>query len=155
MNGKLLLSLGVAVTCAVVGVVSLGGSAVANVPFSEVSKRAAAERLEVYGSLDRSSIRPLKGATLVQFDLVEDKTGKRLAVLYDNPASGLPANFPAASHARAAGVFDAARGQLVSDRVLTKCPSKYDEAKKLDLATESALQRWQKSIGRAAPAEGS
>jgi len=124
MNVKLLLGGGLALAAGVAGVLALSGSTVASLPFSRVA--GSQGRVEIYGELDRASIRPLRGANLVTFDLVEEKTGQRLGVLYDNPASGLPNNFPAASHARAAGVYDPVKGKFVSDRVLTKCPSKYE-----------------------------
>jgi cytochrome c-type biogenesis protein CcmE len=145
MNVKTMILAGVVVVaCAVVGLTALGGSMVSAVPFEQVSSKT--ERVEVYGSLDKNSIRSLRGANLVSFDLVEDGTGRRLSLIYDNQAVGLPANFPTASHARAAGVYDPTQGKLITDRVLTKCPSKYEE-KDLDAVTRNAVAKWQSQTG--------
>jgi len=142
---------------AVVGVgallaLALGGSTVSTVAFADVPKQK--DRVEVFGVLDRDSIRQLRGFNLVAFDLEEEVggkkktlTGRRLTVLYDNKAVGLPANFPAASHARATGYFDPSTKRLVSSQVATKCPSKY-EPNGLDPATKLALEKW-KNAGEA------
>lgn len=145
---KLVLG-GVAVVAGIGGLVAvaLGGSTVATIPFADVTK--SKEKVEIYGKLDKSSIRPIRGSNYVAFDLLEEAgaakekhlTGKRLAVLYQNASVGLPANFPAASHARAAGFYDPTTKKLVSDRVFTKCPSKYEE-NGLDAETKVALKAW-------------
>ncbi|MBM3458239.1 MAG: cytochrome c maturation protein CcmE, partial [Armatimonadetes bacterium] len=114
--------------------------------FQDVS--GSTDRVDVFGKLEADSITALKGSTLVRFELVEEKSGERLAVLYDNPSSGLPANFPAASHARAAGTWDPGRGVFHSDRVLTKCPSKYEQERTLDRKTREAIARWQEQSGQ-------
>jgi len=145
MNVKMILAMGLVALSIIAGLVSLGGSTVSTVSFAKVP--SSKERLEVYGVLDKTSIRPLRGAHLVQFDLVEEKTGVRLPVLYQNNAAGLPGNFPAASHARAAGTYDPTANKLVADRVLTKCPSKYEE-KSLDLTTKDAVDQWRKATGQ-------
>jgi cytochrome c-type biogenesis protein CcmE len=144
VNMKVVLAGVAALVCGVLVLASLAGSTVSTVPFGDVPQMK--DRLEVYGKLDRQSIRPLRGATLVAFDLVEEGTGRRLSLLYDNPATGLPANFPAASHARAAGLYDPTQNKVIADRVLTKCPSKYKE-ENLDVATRSAVEKWQQATG--------
>ena len=146
MNKKALLAGGMAVACAAIGIVSLGGgSTVRSVPFDQVATKA--ERLDVYGKLDRRSVRSIRGANMVAFDLVEENTGRRMAVLYDNPVSGLAANFPAASHAKATGTYDPTQQKFVADRVATKCPSKYDEGAKLSMDAQAAVDRWREAIG--------
>lgn len=157
---KLVLG-GVAVVAGLGGLVAvaLGGSTVATIPFADVTK--AKEKVEIYGKLDKSSIRPIRGANYVAFDLLEEAgaakekhlTGKRLAVIYQNPSVGLPANFPAASHARAAGYYDPTTHKLVSDRVFTKCPSKYEE-NGLDAETKVALKAWKDSTADAKTGTG-
>jgi hypothetical protein len=149
-SGVTKLVLGAVAVVAGIGglvIVALGGSTVATVPFADVAK--SKEKVEIYGKLDKSSIRPIRGANYVAFDILEevggkeDKhlTGRRLAVMYQNPSVGLPANFPAASHARAAGMYDPTTRKLISDRVYTKCPSKYEE-NGLDAETKVALKAW-------------
>lgn len=139
--------------------VALGGSTVSTVPFAEVAK--AKDKVEIFGVLDKRSIRQIRGANLVSFDLLEEQgdekktlTGRRVAVLYQNHAVGLPANFPAASHARAAGLYDPSTKKLVSDRVYTKCPSKYNEEDGLDPATKLALKEWKSGLDAAKPGAG-
>ncbi len=150
---KLLMAGGLAVGCGVAGVVSLlGGSTFQTVAFADVPSRS--DRIEVYGRLDKQSITSLKGAVMVRFDILEEETknnkptltGKRLTVLYDNPALGLAGNFPGASHAKCTGTYDPVAKQFVSDRIATKCPSKYEE-QNVDLGTESAIDKWHKAIG--------
>jgi hypothetical protein len=151
--GKLVLG-GVAVVAGIGALVAiaLGGSTVAAVPFTEVAAQSG--RVQVYGKLDKTSIRPIRGANLVAFDLLEEEgtkenkhlTGRRIAVEYNNPSVGLPANFPAASHARAIGLYDPSSKKIVSTEVVTKCPSKYEE-NGLDPATKVALKAWKDSTG--------
>ncbi|MGV3720563.1 MAG: cytochrome c maturation protein CcmE [Actinomycetota bacterium] len=138
--------------------VALGGSTVSTVPFAEVTK--AKDKVEIFGVLDKRSIRQIRGANLVSFDLLEEQgdekktlTGRRIAVLYQNHAVGLPANFPAGSHARAAGLYDPSSKKLVSDRVYTKCPSKYKEDG-LDPATKIALKEWKSGLDADKPGAG-
>lgn len=150
--GKLVLG-GVAVVAGIGALVAiaLGGSTVSAVPFTDVAKQTG--RVQVYGKLDKSSIRSVRGANVVQFELLEEEggekkhlTGRRIQVEYNNPAVGLPANFPAASHARAIGLYDPSSKRVVANQVVTKCPSKYKEDG-LDPATKLALEEWKKSTG--------
>jgi hypothetical protein len=157
MNRKALMAFGVAAACSVVGFAALGGgSTVRNVAIANV--RTQQGPMEVYGALDKRSIRAIRSSNLVAFDIVDDKTKQRLSVLYDNPSTGLPVNFPTASHVRATGVYDSTQDKLVSDKVYTKCPSKdptngkqkwvYGENQKQDTDTEEALIKWQTATGQ-------
>jgi hypothetical protein len=146
VNIKVLLVGAFIAAATAVGVISLGGSTVPTVKFAEATK--ASGTVEISGKLDRASVKPIRGTNVVAFDLVEEGTNARIAVLYQNDVSGLPANFPAASHARAAGVFDPTQRRLVSTRVYTKCPSKYKEdGLQLDSETKEAVDKWQKATG--------
>lgn len=149
-NRRLNLVIGTALVllCGVVAAVAMNGSKSTQVPFRELP-RTAGERTEVYGKLETRSIVSLKGANLVRFSLVDEKSGDRLDVLYDNPAAGLSANFPNASHARVFGVYNAAENRFVADQVITKCPSKYDN-QEYDLEAlqrRKATEEWQKATG--------
>jgi hypothetical protein len=160
LNRKALLAGGIAVACSVVGFAALGGSNVRKVAIAEVAS-AASGPMQVYGALDRKSIRAIRSSTLVSFDLLDDKTHERLSVLYDNPSTGLPVNFPTASHAMVTGVYDPTQKKLISDKVNTKCPTKegeqqrpgsnsivYGDKGKLDPETEKALAEWKKATGQ-------
>lgn len=144
---NLVLGLAVVAACSVVMFTALSSTKVSHVKFAELPLKKPGERCEVYGKLEASSIKSIKGATVVQFDLVEEETGERLRVLYDNPSIALPATFPAASHAKVAGLYMAGDRQFIGDTVLTKCPSKYDAEKDLDIARKDAVNKWQKAIG--------
>ncbi|HEU4754996.1 MAG TPA: cytochrome c maturation protein CcmE [Armatimonadota bacterium] len=132
----------VVVICAVIAGVSLGGSTKAAVAFAQVP--TTRDRVEVYGKLDHSSIVQLRGHNMVEFRLVEEKTGKVLPVIYRNDATALPANFPAASHVRATGLYDSAERRFVADSAITKCPSKYDQKVALNPDQEKAIAAWGK-----------
>ena len=149
MSSKRNLVIGVMViaVCGVVMMAALARTKVNNVAFAELASKQQDERCEVYGILDASSIKSIKGATTVQFALVEDKTGRRLNVLYDNPSIRLPATFPAASHAKVSGTYNAGDQQFIGDTAVTKCPSKYDGKTELDLVQKEAVNKWQKAIG--------
>ncbi len=160
-NRKAILAVAVAAACSVVGFAALGGSNVRKVAIGDVEK-ASSGPMQVYGALDKKSIRAIRSSTLVAFDLYDEKTNERVAVLYDNPSSGLPVNFPTASHAMVTGVYDPTQNKLVSDKVNTKCPSKsgenerptdqvvYGNKGKLDSDTEDALKAWQIATGQKA-----
>ncbi len=107
MKRNLVLGSALVVACAAIAMISLGGSMVTKVGFKDLPQRAG-QPCEIYGKLNAASIRPIKGANKVAFELVEEKTEQRLPVLYDNQNSALPANFPAASHAKVNGVYDPA-----------------------------------------------
>jgi cytochrome c-type biogenesis protein CcmE len=146
MKRNLVIGVAVVVLCGGVAGLSLSGALVKSVSFTAL---APGERIEVYGILDQKSIHPVKkGANLVTFDLIEEKTNVRLKVVYDNPSVALPATFPAASHAKAAGYYDPVLKRFTSDTVLTKCPSKYD-SKSLDLDKQQAVKKWQQETGLA------
>lgn len=145
MNRNIILGSAVVVITAAVAGVSLSGSSVAKTSFADLPK-SAGNRCEVYGKLDRASIHPIQGATVVSFTVRDEKTNEPLEVLYQNPNSALPANFPAATHAKLGGVYDPVKHQFVASTVSTKCPSKYD-AGKVDLAEKDVVEKWQRETG--------
>lgn len=144
---NLVIGAGIVLACAVVMFTALGGTKVSAVKFRDLGSKAQGERLQVFGKLDAASIKSIKGANVVRFDLLDEKTGDRLEVLYDNPSIALPATFPAARDARVDGTYMAADHQFIGDSVVTKCPSKYKEKLDLDLQQKDAMNRWQKAIG--------
>jgi cytochrome c-type biogenesis protein CcmE len=144
---NLVIGVGVILACSVVMLTALGKTKVSSVKFAQLASKKPDERCQVYGILEPASIKSIKGANVVQFDLVEEKTGQRLQVLYDNPSIALPATFPAATHARVDGSYLASDHQFVGDAVATKCPSKYNQKLDLDLARKDAMNKWQKAIG--------
>jgi hypothetical protein len=155
INRKALLAIGVAAACSVIGFAALGGSNVRKVAIADVRK-APSGPMQVYGQLDKHSIRAIRSSTLVAFDIMDEKTHERLSVLYDNPSAGLPVNFPSASHAMVTGVYDPTQDKVISDKVNTKCPSKtgdegkksYAQDQKQDPETEEALAKWKLATGQ-------
>jgi len=94
--------------------------------------------------LESESIRSIKGANKVSFDLVEEKTHARMSVLYDNKIVALPANFPNASHAKVNGYYDRDAGRFVADAAMTKCPTKYDQDIQPTVPPE-VMARWKQA----------
>lgn len=151
MKRNVVLGSLVVVVCAVVAIVSMGGSLASKVAFADLPKKAG-EPCEIYGKLDAASIKPLKGANVVRFDMIEEKTGERLHVLYQNENSALPANFPAASHAKVSGVYVATEGRFVGSSVMTKCPSKYDKGNPELADKQQYIDKWRRETGLRADA---
>jgi cytochrome c-type biogenesis protein CcmE len=85
------------------------------VPFREA--RAATSSVQVMGGLDKQSV-TFDGA--LNFTLIEPKTGERLPVRFGHTR---PPNFASAIEVTAIGRWDG--GTFQADRLLTKCPSKY------------------------------
>jgi len=151
MKRSIILGSVLVVVCAVVAMVSVAGSFVSKVTFADLPKKAG-QPCEVYGKLDAASIVPLKGANVVRFDMIEEKTGERLHVLYQNQNSALPANFPAASHAKVMGVYEATEGRFVGSSVMTKCPSKYDKGNPELADKQQYIEKWREQTGLRADA---
>jgi cytochrome c-type biogenesis protein CcmE len=84
--------------------------------------RTAGRFLQVAGGLEPESSAYDTESELLRFTLVEPQTGERLPVRYP----GLkPANFEEAVSIVAIGRYDAASGELAAEKLLVKCPSKY------------------------------
>jgi len=151
---NLLLGGGLVVVCVVIGGASFRGSEVRSIDFARVRQIGAQQVVQVYGKLDARSVKPdaERGANLVSFTLLDEKTKEPLDVVYDNVQIPLPANFPAASHARATGTWNAALGKFVANSVQTKCPSKYEE-ERLPIDTREAVEQFRKATGQQASAQ--
>lgn len=93
------------------------------VPFEQAQK--AQRTVQVAGSLaqDSYSYDEAQGALL--FTLEEPETNAHLRVRYHGVK---PANFEEAISIVAIGRYDAAEGVLAADKLLVKCPSKYQGA---------------------------
>jgi cytochrome c-type biogenesis protein CcmE len=137
---------GLLVACAAVAVGMLTGSTSDRAAFAEALKKPG-QRCEVYGKLEAETIHSIHGANQVRFLLVDEKTNQRMDVLYDNPTVGLPANFPAASHAKCVGEYDATQQKFIADAVMTKCPSKYDAGSLSDV-NRQRIEKWQRATGQ-------
>ncbi len=147
---NLLLGGGLVLGCAVVGAASFRGSEVNSIEFDQLARVGTKQVIQVYGKLDAQTIKPIKGSpNHVEFKLLDEKTHKPLQVVYDNVQVPLPANFPAASHAKATGTYDTATNVFTANSVLTKCPSKY-EYDTLPIDQKQAVDKFQKSTGLAA-----
>jgi cytochrome c-type biogenesis protein CcmE len=78
--------------------------------------------VQVAGALGAGSSRYDDVAQALHFTIVEEGTGETLSVRYE----GLkPANFEEAVSIVAIGRYDAAGDQFHADKLLVKCPSKY------------------------------
>ena len=87
--------------------------------------RTTARTVQVAGGLDKGSTSYDNAAGNLLFTLAEPATGETLRVRY----SGIkPANFEDAVSIVAIGRFDAAGEVFAADKLLVKCPSKYQGA---------------------------
>ncbi|HLF57647.1 MAG TPA: cytochrome c maturation protein CcmE [Thermoanaerobaculia bacterium] len=87
--------------------------------------RAAARTVQVAGALEKQSTRYDETAEALHFALVEAESGRTLPVRYH----GLrPANFEDAISIVAIGSWDASANEFAAQKLLVKCPSKYQGA---------------------------
>ena len=84
--------------------------------------RQARRTVQVMGALDKTSDRYDTSSQELSFDLL-DGNGSRLPVVYRGTR---PANFKDAISIVAIGRFE--RGSIQADKLLVKCPSKYQGA---------------------------
>lgn len=111
-----------AVILAVCGVVAIVSSLLINSsPYVTVAQaQEMGSSVHLAGDLDRSSMTHIASKTRVTFDLI-DEQGDRITVLYKgNP----PANMGTATKVVAVGKVE--DGVFHADRLLLKCPSKYE-----------------------------
>ncbi|MEM7050477.1 MAG: cytochrome c maturation protein CcmE [Acidobacteriota bacterium] len=92
-------------------------------PYVSYEQARTAERVvQVAGGLDKSDIDYDMAGGSLRFTLLDPESDDTLRVRYD----GLkPANFEDAISIVAIGQFDAATNELAADKLLVKCPSKY------------------------------
>ena len=99
---------------------SLRGGAV--VPYATVGEAKVQPRpVQVFGYLFSKGEYDAQGRW--QFD-VQGEDGDVMTIVY---ANAKPANFEQAISVVASGQFDPQAGKFVADRLLVKCPSKYQE----------------------------
>lgn len=147
MRRNSIIGIAVGVVALVVGGWAIRGTLTATVTVAHAKQ--SGDWCRVYVELVKDSIRPIRGATHVAFTVRDIETGEEMAVLYQSDSSALPANFPAAKHVMAAGMFDPLTRKFATNSVQTKCPSKY-EAEQLDLSDKSAIDKWQAELARSA-----
>ena len=94
------------------------------VPYEKA--RASGDRtVQVAGGLSAGSSRYDEGEQALHFTLVDEESGEVMPVRYE----GLkPANFEEAVSIVAIGRYDAAGDVFHADKLLVKCPSKYQGA---------------------------
>jgi len=87
--------------------------------------RSVTRPVQVAGALEKESNSYDESTTSLVFTLRDPKTQETLRVRYH----GLrPANFEDALSIVAIGTFDAGRNELAAEKLLVKCPSKYQGA---------------------------
>ncbi|RMH20628.1 MAG: cytochrome c maturation protein CcmE [Acidobacteria bacterium] len=90
------------------------------VPYAEARERT--HTVQVAGGLEAGSSSYDEASGSLRFTLVDEETGDTMRVRYQ----GLkPANFEEAVSIVAIGLYDPATDELVADKLLVKCPSKY------------------------------
>ena len=98
------------------------------VPF-EVAIRAE-RTVQVAGGLEPDSSRYDEESGMLHFTLVDPETEETLKVRYE----GLkPANFEDAVSIVAIGKYDPASQEMAADKLLVKCPSKYQGLESVDM----------------------
>jgi cytochrome c-type biogenesis protein CcmE len=124
MNNRSSLLLFVIALGAIIAVKYMVNSVVPYVPFSQAREKA--EYVQIIGAPDAKKGFALEGKGLT-FTL-NDKTGS-IVVYYEGEK---PLNFESAEKVVAMGTFDKKSSRFVADKLLTKCPSKYEKKKEID-----------------------
>jgi cytochrome c-type biogenesis protein CcmE len=110
--------------CAATALFSLRGAATPNVDFARAEQ--SRDTVQIYGRMVRGSVAMNSSMTRVTFQLTEDRTGRKLSLLYDNPGMAVPANIRNAAQVRVIGTYDSSSRVFHAEQLYTKCPSKYD-----------------------------
>jgi cytochrome c-type biogenesis protein CcmE len=98
------------------------------VPFDVARK--ADRTVQVAGGLDKGTSSYDEESGILRFGLVDKKTQQIMRVRYD----GLkPANFEDAVSIVAIGRYDKATQELAANKLLVKCPSKYQGLESVDM----------------------
>lgn len=122
MNNKKLLVIGGLL------IVAFGGYSLASFktsfsPYVNYATARASERVvQVAGGLAKNSTRYDDAKHLLIFNLLDEATGEQLEVHYDGVK---PGNFEDAVSIVAIGRFDESVNAFTADKLLVKCPSKY------------------------------
>lgn len=122
MNRKRLYLLGGGLLVALAGysVYTFAGSLSNLVPFEQA--RVAGRTVQVAGGLEKGSSEYDMADDSLRFTLREEGTGQTIRIRYQ----GLkPANFEDAISIVAIGRWDPATEEFAADKLLVKCPSKY------------------------------
>jgi cytochrome c-type biogenesis protein CcmE len=122
MGNKNTLALAVIALGAIVAFKYMQKQMVPYVPFAEAM--AKGEYVQIIGSIDRT-----RGVTVskngISFMLTDAKGAIEISYEGDKPL-----NFDEAEKVVALGTYDKATRQFRADKILTKCPSKYEKKKK-------------------------
>ena len=123
MNNKNTLLLAVIAIGAIAAFKFMAGQMVPYVPFAKAA--ASAEYVQVLGQIDRAKgIEHTAGA--IRFTLLDNTAKASLRVEY---AAEEPLQLEQAEKVVAIGQFDKDKGVFKADKILTKCPSKYEKKK--------------------------
>ena len=127
MKRKMSYVLGVALLIAFAGfsAQSFNDALTPYVSYEQARSFGEERTVQVAGALSAGSSAYDDVAQALHFTLLEEGTGEKLPVRYE----GLkPANFEEAISIVAIGRYDAAGDQFHADKLLVKCPSKYQGA---------------------------
>jgi cytochrome c-type biogenesis protein CcmE len=101
---------------------------------SYADARAMTRTVQVAGALDKGSSSYEDASSSLLFTLRDPKSGETMRVRY----RGLkPANFEEAISIVAIGRYDAGAGEMEADKLLVKCPSKYQGIDKTETKSYS------------------
>ncbi|HXO20056.1 MAG TPA: cytochrome c maturation protein CcmE [Thermoanaerobaculia bacterium] len=125
MNKKILYVLGGLVLLAFVGF-SLSSFTKAMTPYVSYEQARSANRMvQIAGALEKGSSSYVREQEALLFTLKEPKTREILRVRYKGVK---PANFEDAISVVAIGQYDEAAKEFQANKLLVKCPSKYQGA---------------------------
>mgnify|MGYP000849573457 CR=1 FL=1 len=123
MKLKNLIIIGLVLLFGGAAVYSLGGFLSPYVPFREA--RETKSYVQVIGSLERGT--PLRHYEGYFVFVLKDKQNETMSVIY---RGSKPLNFEHTSQVVAIGVYNSEKKVFEADRLLVKCPSKYEEKAK-------------------------
>ena len=123
MNNKNAFLLAVIALGAIAAFKFMAGQMVPYVPFSKAAETA--DYVQIIGSLDRAKgVEHTAGA--IRFTLVDSTTKSTIRIEY---AAEAPLQLEQADRIVAMGTYDKAASVFRADKILTKCPSKYEKKK--------------------------
>src|SRR5262245_21886798 len=106
MKRGYLVGFGLIALCAATALFFLRGAATPNVDFAQAEQ--SRETVQIYGRMVRGSVDMNRSMDHVAFRVSEEKTGRKLNLVYDQPGQPVPANIRSAVQVRVIGTYDPA-----------------------------------------------
>ena len=117
MNKRYIVGLGIIAVCGVVALFAFKGSVTPYVGFAEA--KTLGRSCQVMGEIDKEKVHYDVANAALHFNIIDD-SGLVMPVVYHGVT---PGNFDQAKDVVCSGQYD--DGTFVAERLLVKCPSKY------------------------------